>query len=52
MGFGWSLVLWLSCRDLPVSVLGLSRPWLDASGAGMLLPGSEAAKHEAGDKSC
>lgn len=47
MGFGWHFVLWLSCRDLPVSVLKLNRPWLEASGAGMLLTSNEAAEHKA-----
>lgn len=48
MGFGWHFVLCpLSCRDLPVSVLKLNRPWLEARGAGKLLTSNEAAEHKA-----
>lgn len=47
MGFRWHFVLWLSSRDMPVSVLEPNRPWLEASGAGMLLTSNEAAKHKA-----
>lgn len=47
MSFGWHLVLWLSCRELLVSVLELNRIWLEAGGVGMLLTSNETAKHKA-----
>lgn len=47
MNSGVHFVLWLSCRNLPLPVLELNRPWLEGNGVGMLLTSNEAAKHKA-----